>query len=106
MGSSAICVRRESRHSAHLDRHSAQSDSRVDAGTADRCDEITGNSEVLSATCPVQTTQATTRIVQGEIGLDQQWFALSHQRRKEFGSYFSELLLRAVRQQNNLTSTE
>lgn len=103
MGSSAIAVREESLASAQLDRHPARGVACTDEGTTDRCDEVTGHGQILSATSPVQTTQATTRIVQGEVGLDQQWFALSHQRRTEFGGHFSEMLLRVVRHQNDAT---
>ena len=106
MGSSAIAVREESRHSAELDRHPDGCVSCLDEIATDRCDELAGNGQVLSATPPAQATQATTQIDQEEVGLHQLWFALSHEQRAQFGGHFSELLLRAVRQENDFTSIE
>ena len=106
MGSSAIVVGEEGRHSTQFDRHPARGVSCLDQDPADRRDAIVGNGKVLSATSPAQAMQATSQIGQEEVGLHQLWFALPHERRTQFGGHFSELLLRAVRQQTDLTSTE
>jgi hypothetical protein len=106
MGSRPIAVREESRHSTQLDGHPARGVSCLDQDPADRRDEVAGNGPVLSATSQAKTTPATTRIGQEEVGLHQLWFALPHERRTQFGGHFSELLLRAVRQQHEITSTE
>ncbi len=100
MGSSAIGIGEESRHSAHLDRHPERCASRVDESDADRCDEVAGNGQVLSATSLTQETQATPQILPAEVGRHELWFALPHEQRVQFGGHFSEMLLRAVRHQN------
>ena len=106
MGSSAIAVRKESRHSAQLDRHPARGAACLGQDAADRRDAFVRDGQVLSATSPTQGPQATTQIEQEEVSLHQLWFALSREQRTQFGGHFSELLLRAVRQQNDLASTE
>jgi len=104
MGSSAIPVREESRHSTHLDGHPDGGVSCPHEITADRCDEVAGDGQVLSATSSTQEARATPRNAQEEeVGLQQLWFALSHQQRTRFGGHFSEMLLRVVRQQTDRT---
>ena len=103
MGGSAIALREEDSHSACLDRHPKGRGSCLEDIATDRCVEINGDGKVLSATPGTEETQATPQIVQGEIGLHELWFALSHQQRVQFGGHFSEMLLRAVRQQNDST---
>ena len=105
MGSSAIAIRKESRPSAQLDRHPARGIACVDEGTTDRRDEAAGHGQVLPATSPSQAMPATSDGNQEEeVALHQLWFALPPQQRTQFGGHFSELLLRAVRHQNDLTS--
>lgn len=106
MGSRPIAVRQESHHSSPFDGYPTRGVSCPDQDSADRCGKVVGNGQVLSATPPAQATQTPTRIGQEEVGLHQLWFALPHERRTQFGGHFSELLLRAVRQQNDPTSTE
>jgi hypothetical protein len=106
MGSSAVAVREESRRSAQFDRYPTRGFSGLNEGAADRCDEVAGNAPLLSANSPAQEMQTTTQIVPDEVDLHAVWFALSQQQRLQFGGHFSEMLLRAVRQQNKLTSTE
>ena len=101
MGSSAIAIREESRHSADLDRHPDGCVSCLDEIATDRCDELAGNGQVLSATSNAQETQATPENVQDDVGLHELWFALSHEQRVQFGGHFSEMLLRAARRQND-----
>ncbi|MBC8877027.1 MAG: hypothetical protein H8E44_46965 [Planctomycetes bacterium] len=106
MGSGAIVVGEEGRHSTQFDRHPARGVSCLDQDPADRRHAVVGNGQVLSATSLAQATQATTQIGQEEVELQQLWFALSGEQRTQFGGHFSELLLRAVRQQNEIIPTE
>lgn len=103
MGSSAMAIGEESRPSAHRDRHSARGVACVDEATTDRCNKVAGNGQILPATSPIQETTRSHR--EEEVALHQLWFALPPQQRTQFGGHFSELLLRAVQQQNDLAST-
>lgn len=104
MGTSAISVRKESRRSTQLNRHPSRGVSCLDQDPAGRRDAVAGDGQVLSTTSPAQATQATTESGKEEVELQQLWFGLSPQRRAEFGGHFSELLLRAVRQRNDITA--
>jgi hypothetical protein len=105
MGSRTIAVWEEGRHSTQFDRHPTRGVARLNQVSPDRCDEVVGTGQVLSATSG-QATQAKTQIDEEEVGVHQFWFALPHEQRTRFGGHFSELLLRAVRQQSDLTSTD
>lgn len=106
MGSRPIAVREEGRHSTQVDGHPTRGVSCLDQDSADRRSEVVGIGQFLSTASPAQATEATTQISQEEVGRHQLWFALSRERRTQFGGHFSELLLRAVRQQNKLPSIE
>lgn len=96
MGISTIALREENGHTSLVDRHSQGCDAHFDHFTASRCAATGGNGEVLSTAPVAEEAQATTEIIQEEVGLHQLWFALSREKRIQFGSHFSEMLLRAV----------
>ena len=104
MGSSAMAIREESCHSAQLNRHPDRHASDLHQGAASRRDEAVGIGQVLPAASRARTqeTQATPPVAQ-EVALHDLWFALPHQQRVQFGGCFSEMLLRAVRRQNDAT---
>ena len=99
MGISAITLWEESSDSARVDRHPQGCCVHDQQVTAGRRDSAGGNGEVLSATLLAEKTQATPEIIQDEVGRHRLWFALSEQQRAQFGSHFSEMLLRAVLRQ-------
>jgi hypothetical protein len=104
MGSSAVAIREESRRSAQLDRYSDRYASDLHQGAAGRRVEAAGIGQVLPAASPARTqeTRATPSVAR-EVALHDLWFALPQQQRVQFGGCFSEMLLRAVRRQNDAT---
>jgi len=104
MGSSAVAIREESCRSAQFDRHPDPYASGLRQGAAGRRDEAAGIGQVLpAASCAVaEGTQATPSVAQ-EVALHDLWFALPRQQRVQFGGCFSEMLLRALRRQNDAT---